>query len=166
MLHSVCNCIRSRYLWFREKFMDLMTSFQMSDLAALRQTCFRLWMTESWWRHEMETFSALLALCAGNSPVTGEFPHKGQWRGALMFSWVCARTNPRTNTRDAGDLRRHYTHYDITVMQNISPCWSKEGSKLNIQKCGCEQRGYYFHSESFWDWYYIRSNPPSSANVS
>ena len=28
----------------------------------------------SWWRHEMETFSALLALYAGNSPVTGEFP--------------------------------------------------------------------------------------------
>ena len=30
-----------------------------------------------WWRHQMETFSALLALCAGNSPVTGEFP---TWR--------------------------------------------------------------------------------------
>ena len=28
----------------------------------------------SWWRHQMEIFSALLALCAGNSPVTGEFP--------------------------------------------------------------------------------------------
>ena len=28
----------------------------------------------SWWRHQMETFSALLALCARNSPVTGEFP--------------------------------------------------------------------------------------------
>ena len=28
----------------------------------------------SWWRHQMEAFSALLALCAGNSPVTGEFP--------------------------------------------------------------------------------------------
>ena len=27
----------------------------------------------TWWRHQMETFSALLALCAGNSPVTGEF---------------------------------------------------------------------------------------------
>ena len=27
-----------------------------------------------WWRHQMETFSALLALCAGNSPVPGEFP--------------------------------------------------------------------------------------------
>ena len=28
----------------------------------------------TWWRHQMETFSALLAFCAGNSPVTGEFP--------------------------------------------------------------------------------------------
>ena len=27
----------------------------------------------SWWRHQMETFSALLAICAGNSPVNGEF---------------------------------------------------------------------------------------------
>ena len=35
-----------------------------------------LWtiMSEPWWRHQMETFSALLAICAGNSPVTGEFP--------------------------------------------------------------------------------------------
>ena len=28
----------------------------------------------SWWCHQMETFSALLAICAGNSPVPGEFP--------------------------------------------------------------------------------------------
>ena len=28
----------------------------------------------TWWRHQMETFSASLSLCAGNSPVTGEFP--------------------------------------------------------------------------------------------
>ena len=28
----------------------------------------------TWWRHQMETFSTLLALCVGNSPVTGEFP--------------------------------------------------------------------------------------------
>ena len=27
-----------------------------------------------WWRHQVETFSALLAICAGNSPVSGEFP--------------------------------------------------------------------------------------------
>ena len=28
----------------------------------------------SWWRHQMDTFSTLLAFYAGNSPVTGEFP--------------------------------------------------------------------------------------------
>ena len=28
----------------------------------------------SWWRHQMETLSALLAICVGNSPVTGKFP--------------------------------------------------------------------------------------------
>ena len=28
----------------------------------------------SWWRHQMETFSALLAMCARKSPMTGEFP--------------------------------------------------------------------------------------------
>ena len=33
-----------------------------------------LWDILTWWRHQMETFSALLAICAGNSPVTGEFP--------------------------------------------------------------------------------------------
>ena len=64
---------------------------------------------------QMETFSALLAICAGNSPVTGEFPHKGQRRGALMFSliWI----NGWVNTREAGDLRRHHAHYDVTVMK-------------------------------------------------
>ena len=31
-------------------------------------------MKSSWWRHQMETFSALLAICAGNSPVPSEFP--------------------------------------------------------------------------------------------
>ena len=28
----------------------------------------------SWWRHQKETFSALLTICAGNSPIPGEFP--------------------------------------------------------------------------------------------
>ena len=28
----------------------------------------------TWWRHHMKTFSALLAICVGNSPVPGEFP--------------------------------------------------------------------------------------------
>ena len=70
----------------------------------------------SWWRHQMETFSALLAICAGNSPVPGEFPHKGQWRGALMFSLICVWINGWVNNRKAGDLRRYRAHYDVIVM--------------------------------------------------
>ena len=48
------------------------------------------------------------------SPVNS--PHKGQWRGALMFSLICAWINPWVNNREAGDLRRHCFHYDVTVM--------------------------------------------------
>ena len=70
----------------------------------------------TWWRHQMETFSALLALCAGNSPVPVNSPHKGQWRGALMFSLICARINDWVNKLEAGDLWRHRGHYDVNVM--------------------------------------------------
>ena len=41
---------------------------------------------------------------------------KGQWHGALMFSLICAWTNGWENNRDAGDLRRHHVHYEVTVM--------------------------------------------------
>ena len=47
------------------------------------------------------------------SPVNS--PHKGQWRGALMFSLICAWMNGWVNNRKAGDLRRHCAHYDVTV---------------------------------------------------
>ena len=67
----------------------------------------------------METFSALRAIYAGNSPVPVNNPRKGQWRGALMFSWICAWINGWVNNREAGDLIRHRAHYDIIVMPNI-----------------------------------------------
>ena len=43
-------------------------------------------------------------------------PHKGQWRGTLMFSLICAWIKLRVNYREAGDLRRHRAHYDVIVM--------------------------------------------------
>ena len=43
-------------------------------------------------------------------------PHKGQWRGALMFSLICARINGWVKNREASDLRRHRTHYDVIAM--------------------------------------------------
>ena len=43
-------------------------------------------------------------------------PRKGQWRGALMLSLICYRINGWVNNRESGDLRRHRTHYDVTVV--------------------------------------------------
>ena len=64
----------------------------------------------SWWRHQMETFSASLAICAGNSPaqrpVTGSF----------MFSLICVWIIGWENNREAGDLRYFRAHYDVIVM--------------------------------------------------
>ena len=46
-------------------------------------------------------------------------PHKGEWRGALMFSLICDWTYGWVNNRDAGDLRRHRAHYDVIVMYHV-----------------------------------------------
>ena len=43
-----------------------------------------------WWRHQMEALSALLSICAGNSPVTGEFPtQRPVTRSFDVFFDVC-----------------------------------------------------------------------------
>ena len=46
----------------------------------------------------------------------GNSPHKGQWRGALVFSLICVWINGWVDNREAGDLRRHRAHYDVIVM--------------------------------------------------
>ena len=80
-----------------------------------------LWLPEmlylhlAWWRHQMEPLSALLALCA---PVNS--PHKGQWRGALMFYLICAWINGWVNNREAGDLRRRHAHYVVTAIRFLA----------------------------------------------
>ena len=63
----------------------------------------------------METFSALLAICAGNSPVTGEFPalRPMTWSFDVFFD---LRLNSWINNCEAADLRRHRDHYDDIVM--------------------------------------------------
>ena len=80
--HSVCAVCRSDYV----------------------RICYTLLDSLPWRRHQMETFSALLALCVGNSPVT------------LMFSLICAWTDGSLNNRDAVDLRCHRAHCDVIVM--------------------------------------------------
>ena len=61
-------------------------------------------------------FRVIGHLCGGihRSPVNS--PHKGQLRGALMFSLICVWINDWVNNREAGDLRRYPAHYDVTVI--------------------------------------------------
>ena len=85
-------------------------------------------ITCAWWRHQMETFSALLSFCEGNSPVTGEFPaqrpvtrsfdvlfdlrlnirlskqSQGWWLSAVPDLW------DRNKILSGGDL----SHYQVT----------------------------------------------------
>ena len=65
----------------------------------------------------METFSAELAICAGNSPIPGEFlAQRPVTRSFDVF--FDPRLNKRSSkyNREAGDMRRHHVLYDVSVM--------------------------------------------------
>ena len=64
----------------------------------------------------METFSALLAICAGNSPVSGEFPAQRPVMQSFDVFLICVWIHDWVNNREAGDLRCYCAHYDVIVM--------------------------------------------------
>ena len=66
------------------------------------------------WKHFLRYWPIVRGI--HRSPVNSQ--HKGQWRGALMFSLICDWINGWVNNREAGDLRRYRAHYDVTVMGN------------------------------------------------
>ena len=65
----------------------------------------------------MESFSALLAFCAGNSPVTGEFPSQRPVTRSFDVSFHLHPNKPLSKQSWAGDLRRHRAHYHVIVME-------------------------------------------------
>ena len=69
------------------------------------------------------------------SPVNS--PDKGQWHRALMFSFICAKTNGWINNRDAGDLRRHRSHYYVTEMLKYFIVEDGDTFILFSQNTGC-----------------------------
>ena len=52
------------------------------------------------------------------SPVNST--HKGQWRGALIFSLICIRINGWVSNGEAGGLRRNRAHYDVTAKYHVA----------------------------------------------
>ena len=62
------------------------------------------------------------------SPVNST--HKGQWRGAFMFSLICVWINGWVNNRKADDLSRYRAHYDVTVMIESHGCVTNSSISL------------------------------------
>ena len=85
----------------------------------------------AWWRHQMETFSALLAICVGNSPITGEFTSQSQWRGALMFSLICA-LNKRLSKRSWGWWFETPSH---SLWRHCDGCFAGVAPMANTVRC-------------------------------
>ena len=79
------------------------------------------------WKH----FPRYWPCARGNHRSPVKSTHNGRWRGALMFSLICAWINGSVNNRKAGDLRRHRVHYDATVMRNVN---YPEGMVKGIQQ--------------------------------
>ena len=88
----------------------------LESAARIRCVIYDMYHYSPCWRHQMETFPALLALCVGNSPVTSEFPAQRPVTRSFDVSLICTWINGSVNNREAGDLRRHRGHYDVTVM--------------------------------------------------
>ena len=79
----------------------------------------------------MEIFSASLAICAGNSPVPGEFPSQRPVTRSFDVLFDLHRINGWVNNGEAGDLRRHRAHYDVIVMVLSHP----SGSSDDAMRC-------------------------------
>ena len=73
--------------------------------------------------------------------------HKGQWREALVFSLICDWINGWVNNREAGDLRRHRAHYEVTVM--LSKDWYYIATSWNWVTGNISTRTVWFFSDGF-----------------
>ena len=74
------------------------------------------WAGKTWWHHQMETFSTLLAFVRGihHWPVNS----RTKASDAELWCFLCTWINGWVNNHEAGDLRCHHAHYDITVMMH------------------------------------------------
>ena len=95
-------------------------SVMVSQLTGQSSVC--LFSILFWLTSKKHQTSSLLALSKGDPPVTGGVSlqraskYGKRLQFMMMFSLICTWINGWVNNRDAGDLRRHRAHYDVTVM--------------------------------------------------
>ena len=93
----------------------------------------------------METFSTLLAICAGNSPVTGEFSTQRPVTRSFDVFFDLRLNNGWVNNREAGDLRRYRAHYDVTAQLRITGILWGEPAYL------CNGNSYTGETSLWWN---------------
>ena len=64
-------------------------------------------------------------------------PNRVQWRGALVFSLICALTNGWVYNRDAGGLRQYRAHYDVNVMNLRAVYMMVDGTVCSWEQTIC-----------------------------
>ena len=88
--HTSPECSVSRYSSMISAQLSIGTCRRHILLGMIHPINQWLYIPIPWWRHQMETFSALLAICMGNSPVPGEFPaQRPVTRSFDVFSDLC-----------------------------------------------------------------------------
>ena len=111
----------------------------------------------------METFSALVVRGIHRSPVNS--PHKGQWRRALLFSLICFWINGWVNNGEAGDLRRHRAHYDVTLMYHHFV--SHDHDVMMYDRYNIQAQNYHLRDNSLYILYIygIRCPTPTLSTI-
>ena len=80
----------------------------------------------------MKRFSAYLVICAGNSPVPGEFPAQRPVTRSFDVFFDLRLNKGWVNNGEAGDLRRYRTLYDVTVMASVICNGSIKGNWIEM----------------------------------
>ena len=128
------------------------TCWIVSELRRLNMYVARLTSEQTYlddvikWKHFPCYWPFLIGI--HRSPV--DSPHKGQWRGVFMYSLICDWTRGWVNNRDTGDLRRHGTHCDVTVVMDYKCHAWNSMTIINIEPpyvvhCSYEYIHMYIH---------------------
>ena len=75
----------------------------------------------SWWRHQIEMFSASLALCEWNPKVTIGFLSQSQWCGTLIYFFYLRLNKQWSKQSRRRWFETHDAHYDATVVWWTDP---------------------------------------------
>ena len=118
-----------------------------------------VWHT--WWRHQMETFSVLLAICAGNSPVPGEFPT--QRPVTLSFDvYFDLRLNKRLSKQSQGwwfetllcpfwlHSNELWRHQNGNIFRVTGPLWGASNASIDISCDVCFSKRFNKYLSCRW----------------